>query len=208
MASTDIKLNFINRSNDANNSEIVLFQKNVATDFDELAIAWLVIQNCGQGDNHPFVYPMEMDVSASDSYGNYTPKLPAQNGQMFQMRMASSGDTLGYAGPGSSSKEVQVLNDLSKGAVSASIYKNGKLLAQKTSIAPQQKAVFEFKPTIWVGAASQIEEGAVMDSAIISSVNTELSLLGIASADLVMTGGGPGPQSTAFQFTLENVRYC
>src|SRR6185503_12098065 len=107
----NIQLNFINNSNDANNSEIVIFQKNVATNFDELAVAWQVIRYCGQGDNHPFTFPMTMQVGAS-------------------------------------SKEVQVLNSLPVGAINASIYKAGKLLAVKTSIAPQQKAVFEFKPTI------------------------------------------------------------
>ncbi len=64
----DIQLNFVNESNDANNSSIVIFQKNVATDFDELAIAWQVIKNCGQGDNHPFAFPMTMEVGASDSW--------------------------------------------------------------------------------------------------------------------------------------------
>ena len=54
-----IKLNFINRSNDQNNSQVVIFQKNVAADLDELAVAWKVIDNCGQGDNHPFNYPMQ-----------------------------------------------------------------------------------------------------------------------------------------------------
>ena len=39
----DIQLNFINNSNDANNSQVVIFQKNVATDFDELAVAWQVV---------------------------------------------------------------------------------------------------------------------------------------------------------------------
>lgn len=208
MASTDIKLNYINRSNDVNNSEIVVFQKNLAAKDDELSIAWLVIKNCGQGDNHPFVYPTQINVSASDSYGNFTPQLPAQNGQLFQMRLCSSGDELSLAGPGSSAKEVQVLNSLSQGAINASIYKNGKMLAQKTSIAPQQKAIFEFKPTLWVGVASQVEEGAVMDSAIISSIDTELSLLGVASADLVLTGGGSGSSSAPFEFNLENVLYC
>ena len=204
---SDIKLTFINRSNDQNNSEIVIFQKNVATDLDELTIAWQVIQNCGQGDNHPFVYPMEVDVGASDSYGNFTPQLPAQNGQMFEMRNASSGDMLAYAGSGNSPKGVQVLNGLSKGAINADIYKSGKLLAQKTSLAPQQQAIFEFNPTLWIGAASQVEEGAVIDSAIISAVNTEVSLLGVASADLVMTGGGAGTSSRPFEFNLENVLY-
>lgn len=149
----DIKLNFINQSNDANNSQIVVFQKNVATDFDELSVAWKVIQNCGQGDNHPFVYPMTMAVGASDSYGNYTPQLIAQNGQLFSMSLTSSGDRLVQSGASTSPTEVQVLNALKVGAINASIYKAGKVLATKTSIAPQQKAVFQFKPTLWIGVA-------------------------------------------------------
>ncbi|MDC0684918.1 hypothetical protein [Sorangium atrum] len=200
----DIQLNFINDSNDTNNSRIVIFQKNVGTDFDELSVAWKVIRYCGQGDNHPFVFPMEMAVCASDSYGNYTPQLLAQNGQLFTMTCTASGDSLSEAGYGTSTREVQVLNGLQKGAINASIYRGGKLLALKTSIAPQQKAVFQFKPTIWIGVASQVEEGQVMNSAIISSVNTELSLLGLVKADIVLTGGGPGTDSRPFQFNLEN----
>jgi hypothetical protein len=65
-----------------------------------------------------------------------------------------------------------------------------------------------FKPTVFVGVASEVEEGEVMDSAIISSVNTELALLGVQSADILMRGGGPGPESTPFQFSLENVRFA
>jgi hypothetical protein len=200
-----IQLNFINSSNDANNSEVVIFQKNVATDFDELAVAWQVIQYCGQGENHPFVFPMDVTVSAGDSYGNFTPQLPAQNGQLFTMQLTPSGDTLRCTGQATSMHEVQVLNGLERGAISANIFKAGKLLATKTSIAPQQKAVFQFKPTIWIGVASQVEQGQVMNSAILSNINTEISLLGIASADIVMTGGGPGADSTPFQFTLQNI---
>lgn len=204
----DVQLNFINNSNDSNNSSIVIFQKNLATNFDELAVAWQVIQYCGQGDNHPFTFPMRMQVGASDSYGNYTPQLDAQYGQLFQMALTTSGDRLVSAGSGTSSKEVQVLNALPKGAINASIYKSGRLLAVKTSIAPQQKAVFEFKPTIWIGVASQVMQGQIMNSAIISDINTEISLIGIASADIVMTGGGSGPNATPFQFNLENVEMC
>lgn len=201
----DIQLNFINNSNDQNNSEIVIFQKNVATNFDELAVAWQVIKYCGPGDNHPFTFPTSMQVGASDSYGNYTPQLDAQHGQQFQMALTTSGDRLVPAGSATSAKEVHVLNNLPKGAINASIYKAGKLLAIKTSVAPQQKAVFEFKPTLWIGVASQIVQGQVMNSAIISNINTELSLLGIASADIVMTGGGPGANATPLAFNLENV---
>ncbi|MBX3655305.1 MAG: hypothetical protein KF686_14070 [Ramlibacter sp.] len=201
----DVKLNFINHSNDANHSSVVIFQKNVVTDFDELAVAWVVIQNCGQGDNHPFTYPMSMAVGASDSYGNFTPHLDAQFGQAFHMVLNPSGDSLEFAGPATSMREVQVANHLARGAINVGIYKAGKLLATKNSIAPQQKAAFSFKPTIWIGAVSQVEEGEVMNSAILSDINTEISLLGIASADIVMTGGGVGPQAQPFSFNLENV---
>ena len=201
-----IRLNFINRSNDANNSEVVIFQKNEATSAQELAVAWQVIKYCGQGDNHPFSWPLASTVAASDSWGNHTPQLAAEPGQAFRMVLTTSGDQLQAAGPASSPQEIQVANDLPKGAINADVYKDGKLLATKTSIAPGQKAVFQFKPTIWIGVASQVEQGQIINDAIISNINTELSLLGIASADIVMTGGGPGPNSQPFQFNLENIQ--
>lgn len=201
----DIKLNLINRSNDTNNSEIVIFQKNTATEFDDMAVAWQVIRYLGQGDNHPFVYPMITTIAASDSWGNYTPQLPAENGQLFSMVLTPSGDQLKLNGPASSPGEVQCRNDLAIGAISAGLYKSGKLLLIKTGIAPGQKAVFSCKPTLFIGVVSQVEEGEVMNSAILSDINTELSLLGIQRADIVMTGGGAGPQATPFEFRLENV---
>jgi hypothetical protein len=100
------------------------------------------------------------------------------------------------------------LNALELGAVDANVYKCGRLLASKTGVAPGQKATFQFRPTIWIGVASQVEQGEVMNSAILSQINTELSLFGIKNADVVMTGGGPGPNSTPFKFTLENIQYA
>lgn len=201
-----IKLNFVNRSSDTNNSSIVIFQQNVAEDFGELAIAWKVIENCGRLDNHPFTYPMNFNVSASDSYGNFTPQLTAYDGQAFDMIKSTSGDILQISStPATSPYEVEVRNNLITGAIDANCYRDGKLLATKTGLAPGQKAVFEFQPRIYIGVVSQIEQGDVMNSAIISQINSEINLFGITSADIVMTGGGPGKSSTAFNFTLENI---
>lgn len=202
----DVKLNFIDNSNDTNNSDIVIFQKNIASDFDDMAVAWLVIKNCGRGANHPFTFPMDMQVSASDSYGNFTPKLNAQIGQLFQMVLTSSGDELELAGCGTSRKEVQVRNSLAMGAINAYIYKAGKLLAVKNAIAPEEEAVFGFKPSIWIGVVSQIDQGQVMHSAITSNMYSEISLLGIASADIVMTGDGSS--CSPFTFNLQNIVWC
>lgn len=204
-ASQGVNLNFINNSNDVNNSEIVIFAKNAATSFDELPVAWTVIRYCGQGDNHPFTYPMTQTIGASDSFGNYTARYDAPRGQRFATVFTTSGDKLIPQGAATSPREIQLLNALPKGAVNAQIYKDGRLFATKTTIAPQQVAVFDFKPTIWIGVASRVEEGEVLNSAIVANINTEISLLGIASADIVMTGGGAGPNATPFVFTLDNV---
>jgi hypothetical protein len=201
----DIKLNFINHSNDTNNSQIVIFQKNATTDVGDLVVARQVIRNCGPGDSHPFVFPLATAVGASDADGNRSPQQAAENGELFSMVLAPSGNQLTPAGPANDPAEAQVRNGLSQGAIPNGIYKSGKLLARKAEVAPGQKAVFQFKPTIWIGAVSQVEEGEVMNSAILSSVNTELSLLGIASADIVMTGGGSGVSATPFEFSLQNV---
>lgn len=201
----DIKLNFINNSNDMNNSQIVIFQKNVATDAAETAVAWKVIQNCGPGENHPFAFPLTVQASSTDSWGNFTPQLQAAPGELLTASQTNSSDVLTHSGPSSAANEVQIRNDLTVGAINANIYKSGRLLATRTSLPPEQTAVFEFKPTIWIGSVSQAVEGEVMNSAIVSNVNTELSLLGIASADIVMTGGGAGPNAQPFAFKLENI---
>jgi hypothetical protein len=201
-----IKLNFINRSNDTNNSSVVIFQQNVAENFGELAIAWKVIENCGRLDNHPFIFPLNFMVSASDSYGNYTPQLAAYDGQAFDMVQSASGDILQLSSvPATSPTTVEIRNNLTYGAINANCYRDGKLLATKTGLAPGQKAVFQFQPRIYIGVVSQVEEGDVMNSAIISQINSEINLFGITSADIVMTGGGPGKSATAFTFTLENI---
>ena len=203
----DIKLNLINRSNDSNNSSVVIFQKNAASNFNELAVAWKVIQNLGVGDSRHFSFPVATFVSASDPWGNYTPQLAAKNGALLQMEQTNSGAQLTQAGCATNPTQIHVANALSQGAVNASVFRDGTLLATLTSIAPGQKAVFEFKPTIWIGVESQVEQGQVMNSAILSNVNTELSLLGVASADIIMTGGGPGANSTPFSFVLDNIQH-
>jgi hypothetical protein len=204
---SSIKLNLYNQSNDMNNSQVVIFQKNVATDFDELAIAWRVIQKLGRGNYHPFTYSLDLNVAAADSWGNFTTDFVGEPGELWDMMLTASGNELNLStSPSTNPQELQVRNNLPAGAIDATVKRDGLLLASKTSIAPGQKAVFKFKPTIFIGVASQIQQGQVIDSAIISDINTEISLLGIRSADVVMTGGGPGASSSPFRFTMQNVK--
>lgn len=199
----DIEITFINQSYDENNSDVVIFSKNVAPDFSELAVAWQVIQNCGRNWTHKFTYPLNFYVAAQDSWGNVSDLHLGENGQKWDVVRSTSGDTMVLdTQPANSPAQVEIKNALSAGAIDAQIYKAGKLFATKTGVSPQQAAVFEFKPTIWVGVVSQVEEGDIMNSAIISDINTEISLLGITKANLIMTGGGVGSTAVPFQFTL------
>ena len=200
MANQKIKLNFINKSKDTNNSSVVVFQKNVAESFDEIAVAWQIIENCGRLDNHPFTFSLDFKVSREDSYGNFTPAKVAYNGQSYEMvHILKLSDT-----PATNPNEVEIKNSMETGAINGDIIRDGRIISTKTNIASGQKAVFQFQPTIWIGT-TQVEEGEVINSAITQTVNRELPLYGISSADIVMTGGGPGKDSTPFIFNLKNV---
>ena len=47
-----------------------------------------------------------------------------------------------------------------------------------------------------------------MTAGLISEHATEVNLVGIASADIVLTGGGSGETAKPFVFALENVVYA
>lgn len=199
----NIRIRFVNKSHDMNNSDVVIFSKNDTANFDEMAVAWRVIKNCGRDWSHTFDYPLGFQVGAQDSYGNVSDLKNAVYGQKWDIIRSSSGDILTLDDQTASSPlEVEIKNNLSKGSINAQIYKDDKLFAMQTGVSPGQKSAFSFKPNLWVGVVSQVEEGAVMNSAILSDINTEISLLGILSADLIMTGGGVGPNATPFKFHL------
>ncbi len=199
-----IKLTVINKSKATNHPPIVVFQRNKTIEFAEGVVAWMVIDHLGQDESYSFNLPVSQTVSCSDSYGNFTPHMVADPGQSYHMVLDGDGNELKMRGAATSPEEVQVRNSLDKGAITANIHKDSKLLAVVPNIAPGQKAKFQIDPTLYIGTVNQAKEGKVILSGILKNV-TELSLLGIASADIVMTGGGPGKDSETFQFSLENI---
>lgn len=199
----DIQLNFINQSNDMNNSEVVIFQKNVATNFNETPVAWKVIKNISKNDSHKFSYPSDYAIGIIDSYKNQSNFQAASTGQKWNVLRADSKDYLELDKEAASiPNEVQITNNLEKGSINANLYKDGNLLAATNALLPNQTVSFQLKPTLWIGVVNKVQEGELMDSAIISQVNTEFSLLGITKADIIMTGGGTGADATPFEFQL------
>jgi hypothetical protein len=201
-----IKLNFINRSDDTSDVNVVIFQQNIAKDRRELVFAWKVIQNCKPLEIHPIIYPLNFVITVGDAYGNYTSPVSACEGQTLKMTSNLSGHTLQLTSiPAANSNQIEVSNDLPQGAINTNCFKDGKLLASKTGTSTGQKAVFEFQSKIFIGVESKVEEGDVLKSSLISRINNEINLVGISNADIVMTGGGSGKGAEPFKFSLENI---
>jgi hypothetical protein len=199
----DIEITFINQSADQNPLSIVIFQKNVTPGVENMAVAWKVIENCASGWNTKFIFPLHFSIRIQDSNGNLSNPQPAINGQRWMVVPSASGKVIVLdSHPASTPQSVDIKNGLSMGAMDAQIYKDGRLLATKTDLVPQQIASFAFKPTLWIGVVSQIQQGDILNSTILSEINTEISLLGIKTANIIITGGGRGPSVTPFDFTL------
>lgn len=201
----DVRLNLINNTGAMDKCDVVMFGKNMAALFYELPVAWRAVKGFGSGESHPFIYPWDLQACASDSWPTGAPLTKAAPGQRFTVTQGPSGHVLQPTGHSSSVKEIEVVNGLPGAATNVALYRGDKLYAAKTSVAPGQMAAFEFKPTLWIGVATGVEEGQMLGSAITSYIDTELSLLGIASADIVMTREETGPRAGRFRFSLDNL---
>ncbi len=202
----DIKLRFINRSNDGNKSEVVIYQKNEVSERASLAVAWKVIRYCGRDCYHPFIYPSGYEVTVTDEYGNFAPRIAVTDGQMVKLVSTPTGSRrLRCAGAAGAYNEVDVLNAMDLGSVDVCLFKDKRLMGVKTTVTPGQKAVFQYRPALWIVVASEVVQGQGISSAVLSNVATEISLIGIASADIVMTGGGGGALAGPYEFNLENI---
>jgi hypothetical protein len=201
-----VMLNFINRSEAGRHPNVLIFQRNATDDTNISAVAWKVIRNCGKGCTHPFVYSTEFEIGLGDEFGNYSPRLRAERGSLFAVLPCAVGRHLTRRGAAGNCRHIVLKNELPRGAVNANIYVSGRLMATKTSVAPGQNAVFEFRPTLSIGIAPQVEEGQTVAAAAIDTALTELPLFGLAGADIVMSGSGKESRTAQHEFTLENIK--
>ncbi|MEZ4686350.1 MAG: hypothetical protein R3B47_09865 [Bacteroidia bacterium] len=205
---SSIKLNLINHSNLTGNESIVICQKNREAYLENNLVAWKVISNLGPGDFHPFDYEFGLSIAAADSWGNFTPQIMVEEGSCFEMVQSPSGYALQKKSePAADPRAVEVINNLAMGSIAVNAYRGGKLLASFPVVDPLQKVFFEFQPTLFIGVASQIPEGDILNAALESMFDTSIALLGLSSADIVMTGGGAGPNAQPVVFSLQNVKY-
>lgn len=205
MTISEIELNFINRSKDTSNEQVVIFQRNLSDIGDNKVVAWHVIPSFDYGREHPFTIPMELQVDASDAEGHHTARFSAMPGQAFDMVKEAEGyvlkrSTHAAGNPG----EVEIRNKLERGPINANVYRGNRLLGTKSDLPPGQKAVFQFTKSIHIGCSSEAAEGDLLDLKRLAENTCEINMLEISSADIVMTGGGPSQPPQPIAFHIEN----
>ena len=102
---------------------------------------------------------------------------------------------------------IQVQNMCEQEALICHIYRDHRLVAVQEPVLPQQYAMFRLRTSIFVSALSHIDEGGVLPLATVAAFNTEFDLLGIYSAELILTGGGSGSYAMPLRVHLENIKY-
>lgn len=205
-----IKLTFRNNAQDITNTDVVLFQKNTDASVNHDVIAWKVIRQCAIGDVNSFPYPLTQQLSIVDPWGRYSALQDAGNGDVFSVgEPADQGGTvLTRTRERGNPNMITVRNDLAVGSIDIVMYKDGRQLSFKMGVAPGEESVFEMSPYIYIGTCAGVDEGDILDADTVSSSFTKLSLLGLKSADINMSGGGSGTRAAPLVFALANQKYA
>lgn len=195
----DIRFSFINRSRDKRRLPVFLWQVDAAGQAGAGAVIWKVIRNCAYEWRHPFVYSRQLEAGLADCYGNYSPRLPASAGDVFAALPTHAGRV--FRRYGSRASGIAIKNRLAMGSVHACLFNDGRMLACHSNLVPGQTANFRLPAALRVGAAPNVLQGHFLDAEALTSASCDIPLLGLVSADIVMTGGGADPLS----FHVENI---
>ena len=189
---TSYEYRVIDRSSVDSNKRLFVFIINVAAGFDEESILpWQdeIFNHSIFGFNFTASNVVEITVN-----GVKMKPIVAALHKLYTVDLASK-SVVEY-GASSSPTEFGVINTLSTDIV-ATIKRNGSAI-ESTTVAPSATKKFQYQPKMRIGVSDNLAE--VMP---LSEVNTELSTLGIKSADIVITGGNGSPYS----FSLSNIVY-
>ena len=202
-----IKIHYVNKSMNQEMPKIFMFMRNEIPTFDALkdGVAWKVIENVGRGSSCNVLYPIETMVSASwDERTCQTAMMQSTIGSRYTVLQDETGITITNDGNAGNTRSIDVANDVHvEGGISVDLYKDGKLMMTKNTVAYGQKATFVLHPKLYWGLASEIQEGAQISSAVLNSDQFfEQDLEGVSEVTVSLYGNA----EDGYQFKLENQR--
>jgi hypothetical protein len=190
---TDIKITYTNKSMNKDLPTVFVFTKNETPTFDVLkeGVAWRTIPDIGRGSSSSFVFPIVTEVGATWKGGmNKTQVLPSDIGKRYTVSQDATGIVLAANGNASDTKSIDVNNDANlQDGISASLYKDGKLMLTKNIVGYGQKATFVLKPKLYWGIASEIQESQLINSAVLNTdFFFEQDLEGVTEVNISLNG--------------------
>jgi len=205
MGHETIRLRMINRSVEAPPPEVIVWQSNDAPGAGSTPVVWRVIRRCWRDWTHPFALPSELSVGLRDGSGAGG-TVPVSDGTRLQVARSGSGRLRVEEGLARNPSLFEVCNLGCRGPLDVEVRRGGRVLAVQRHLGFGAAARFRFRPTLWLSAVSGLEEGTPLDETVWLGVPVALDLFGLLSADIVMTGGGPGSGSTPLVFHLTRRR--
>lgn len=203
--SSNVTITYTNKSMNKNLPEIFLFIKNEIPTFDCLleGIAWKVIKDVGRESSCQFTFPIVTEVGASWNGGScHTNMLPSDIGSRYSVLKDNTGITIISDGSAGDTKSIDVCNNVHvENGISVDMYKDGRIMMSKNIIAYGQKATFVLHPKLYWGIASEIQEGAQLNSAVLYSDNFfEQNLEGVSDVTVALYGNA----EDGYQFKIVN----
>lgn len=200
-------IKFINRSNDTEIKDIVIYQKNeTLMSHTEIPIAWKVIKNCGVNQSYSFAFDSSLEVSLGDFMGNYKTSVRIEEGKVFEIVQGNFGAELKRTERKTQDPfEFVVLNGLRNESFNVSCMRNQRIVAEVDNIYPNESAFFQVSDVICISLGPDVEEGKAISYALMNNMMAQFNLSQIGSADIVMTGGGEGEGAQPLRFSMENV---
>lgn len=126
-----------------------------------------------------------------DDSGHVCEQHLTDEGQHWDIIHSKTRDWMILTGYAAKREQIEIKNALPRESVAAQIYKDGRLLAVFPALPPKQTAAFRFEKTLCVGLTTDpIKEGAMIREPSFPQGVTELSLVGLTQADLILTGQG------------------
>lgn len=176
----------VNNHSSSSLDSIVIFQENEKGPRD-FATAWKVFHPFDSGMTHQFEFSNNFEIAFKDRWGNFTARRKVEFGKQYAMVDSSEGSKIVEKESILDNLDCfEMQNELSTGNVDCLVYRNGLLFSQTNGVGPNTKAVFSFKPNIYIGMASGLKDGDPINT---DANYTLFNLEGIKAAEINYTDG-------------------
>ncbi len=200
-----LPFNIIDNSNDNFDKKVVLFIANEDAGEVDYTLPWMTFIVNLDNDNENRFNPFGSNTIETTIGLSSSAPIMATNGYNYERKGANL-VVVGSSGSGSAFKVTNTNSDVSK-FLEVTIRRNGSRI-EVVPIHPSGYGYssgyysFSYIPTIFIAVTDTGSNPTLADT------NTEISLFGVAGADLVITGGGVGPSATPYSISLANIVYA